>query len=266
MSNDDYILSHYKEVAENFGHRAQSSIEDLEIREAEVLFFQETLKSLISNLSEPIKILELGCGNAYTLSVLSQVFPNIQFSAIELSPDLHQLACQRKLKNVEFIKGDMRDEELLTSLGVFDVVLTERSVINLIGKKQQNLAFKLLSQCLKPNGYYLMAESFRESWLNLNQARKEFLLPEIPISKHNLYLTYGSLKYLSQLGLTLSQAPVARHYLSTFFYITRVLHPLLRPEGSQLKSPFFNQFMLNAMPPGCGEFSPIQFCLFQKTS
>ena len=85
VSNDSYILSHYKEVAENFGLRPNSSIEDLEIRNAEVLFIKQTLKDLQKKSSSALSVLELGSGNGYTLSEISPEFPSIQFKAIEFS-------------------------------------------------------------------------------------------------------------------------------------------------------------------------------------
>ena len=109
-----------------------------------------------------------------------------------------------------------------------------------------------------------MSESFNDSWMQLNQARKEFLLEEIPQSPHNSYLPKNVISTLLELDFVRQDCSIPSNYLSTHFYITRVFHPMLRPDGGKIQNTHFIDFFKKALPPAVGNFSPIQFHLFTK--
>ena len=260
MSNDQYILKHYEKVAKNFGLKAESSIQDPYIREKEIEFFLGELQKKFLP-EDSFSLLEIGPGNGLLLSLIGEYFPNAKLTGIEFSPDLIKLAEQRNILNAKLVSGDIRDQSYFQEK--FDVVISERVLINLLSKRHQYNAIKNISECLHPGGLFLMSESFKESWLQLNSARREIQLSEIEQSKHNLYLTQATLKHIQDLGLVSRPHVMGSHYLSTHFYLSRVFYPLVKEHGRK-KDPHLLRFFNAAFPPGVGQYSPIQLHKFEK--
>lgn len=268
MANDEYIRGHYANVAKQFGLSPQSSIEDQVIRDAETEFFKKAIQKILKgldHLDRTIRVLDVGCGNGITIERLCKSFPSIQYTGLEFSPELFELCLQRKLPEdkVNFVQGDMRKDDFFKN-NSFDIIISQRSVINIIGKQKQVAALGNIADALTEHGHYLLSESFYESWANLNHARAEFQMEEIPISKHNLFLTESRLQTLTKAKMCEYHHDFGRHYLSTHFYLTRVLHPLLKRPGDRAVAPHFVKFLSAGMGPNIGDYCPIQFRWFEK--
>ncbi len=268
MANDDYILGHYANVAKQYGLSPQSTIEDQVIRDAETQFLKKAISKILKGLDHvdrPIKVLDIGCGNGITIERLSKSFPRIHFTGVEFSPELYQLCLQRKLPTdkVTFVQGDMRELSAFES-APFDIIYSQRSVINILGKQKQVQSLKNIASALTDQGHYLLSESFYESWASLNHARAEFQMEEVPISKHNLFLTESRLQTLTKCKMCEYHHDFGRYYLSTHFYLTRVLHPLLKRPGDRSVAPHFVKFLSEGLAPNIGAYGPIQFRWFEK--
>jgi ubiquinone/menaquinone biosynthesis C-methylase UbiE len=262
MANEAYILKHYKKVAENFGLNGTSTIQDPYIRSSEINFFLQELSAM--QLPDNFSLIDLGGGNGYLLSKIREQFPRAKLFGLEFTPELYELAQSRKLSDTEIIHGSIKDQHLFQE-NSFDIIITERVIINLLSWKQQSLALSNIAYWLKDHGHYLMSESFREPWQELNQARREMAIPEVPISKHNRYLTKNLPKYMNKIGLSLyPSSQLASNFLSTHFYITRVMHPFIKPNGGRKKESHFATFFDQALPAGVGNYSPILFYHYLK--
>jgi SAM-dependent methyltransferase len=263
MVNDTYIKNHYKRIAESYGENGLSTIKDQVIRDAEMIFFLDQIKDILNqSKNENPTLLDIGCGNGFLLKTISENFPSIKLTGLEFTPELFTIAQERKLPNCIVYNGDAREPFPFEEQ--FDVIVTERTIINLLSWKQQAMAFQNIYKHLRPGGFYLMSESFKESWTLMNMARKEFLLEEIPISKHNVYLSESGIKSMKKIGFEEIEGVHPSNYLSTHFYVTRVLHPAIRPDGAKVTHTQFAKFFNQALPTGIGNYSPIQFRVFQK--
>lgn len=262
---DDIILEHYKKVAKNYGLSPLSSMKDPVIRNSEIHFFITTLKHLINGRDEAsLSLLDVGCGNGHLLAVLRAEFPQLKLTGLEFHPDLAALASSRQLENCSVHHADMRLG--FKTLGSFDFIISERSVINLLAKEEQHAALRHIAMALNPKGHYLMSESFEEPRLNVNRARKEMAMDEsVNPSGHNLWLRDSDLSVLHDAGVPEIQGPVPVNYLSTHFYITRVFHPAVLPGGGRAGAGEFQNFFNAAFPPGIGNYSPILFRVFAKS-
>jgi SAM-dependent methyltransferase len=265
MTNDAYILKHYKRIAEGFGHSSLCTIQDPAIREAEVTFFKKQISLLIEvmGITNPT-ILDLGCGNGYTLSILREFFPDAKLIGVEFTPELYELAQNRELDNCEIYQGDIRKS--LPDIGKVDFVITERVIINLLSWKQQRAAFDNIYEVLNDGAFYLMSESFREPWVQMNLARREVGLADIPESKHNRYLSENAVEALEKMGFKEISGCLEKNHLSTHFYISRVFHQAFRSKGSKIKSARMVDFFCEALPPSVGNYSPILFRAFKKVT
>jgi len=264
--NDDQLKKFYANIAKQFGLSSRSTMEDSYIRKAENEFFIDSIGELTAAASSTLTIVDLGCGNGHTLSLLSEKFPQHRYIGVEFTPELLELAQSRNLKNALFYSGDIRDlSPLAHFIAGADIVITQRSLINLLGKKQQVKALTQISCILCDGGSFLLSESFYDSWCNLNFAREEFGLEPLPMSPQNLYLTNSRLKILSKVGFEEVPHTMGTHYLSSHFYLSRVIHPQLMSESSKHISKHFLNFFNQALPSGIGEYSPIQLRWFKKS-
>ncbi len=267
MANEAYILKHYKKIAKNFGLSGSSTIQDPYIRSSELDFFVTEIRKIIKQKKcENLHIVDLGCGNGILLERLVKEFPLCQFYGLEFTPELFDLAKSRELPNTKLIQGSIKDPHALAPIlnRAADIIITERVIINLLSWKQQSLALQNISHWLAPQGSYLFSESFKEPWFELNTARRQMSLPPIEISKHNRYLNSKLPKYLREIDLIAVPTTMPTNFLSTHFYLSRVLHPAIRPEGGRKKESHFTTFFNQALPAAVGNYSPILFYHYLK--
>jgi ubiquinone/menaquinone biosynthesis C-methylase UbiE len=268
VSNDQIIQSHYKIQAEKHKDSSTSTMEDVIIRQKEIesifSFFNLRDISKINN-----RVLEIGCGNGYTLEQLAASFPDTAFHGLDFSHDLLGIAAKRKIKNASFSQGDVR--KLSFEDESFDIVYTERCLINLLNWEDQQKALTEIKRVLKKGGFYFMVESFTDGFDNLNKARHELGLHNIPVAYHNLYFnkeaftkfidSFFNIADPAALGNT-DPLKLASNFLSSHYFTARVLHPLLTKGDSNLKNTEFVKFF-SFLPPS-GEYAPIQAFILQK--
>jgi ubiquinone/menaquinone biosynthesis C-methylase UbiE len=267
-SNDQIIQSHYKLQAEKHKDLPTSTMEDVIIRQKEIdsIFSFFNLRD-VSKINH--KVLEIGCGNGYTLEQLANSFPATSFQGLDFSHDLLAFAANRNIKNATFSQGDVRkldfDNESV------DIIYTERCLINLLSWNDQQQALKEINRILKKGGFYFMVESFTDGFDNLNKARNELGMGNIPVAHHNLYFNKQSFKnfvepYFNIVDpVSLGNADttkLASNFLSSHYFTARVLHPLLTKGDPNLKNTEFVKFF-SFLPPS-GEYAPIQAFILQK--
>ena len=186
MKNDDLIREHYRAQAEKDRDSSLSTIGERVVREKEVELIKNFLSLVLEeSSSDHPRILDAGCGNGYTLSQLIGCFPSWCFHGLEFTEELLSVAQDRNLKGCMLDQGDIRLTEYQDSF--FDIVYTERCLINILDWEQQKQAMKEIARILKHSGYYLMIECFTDGLENNNKARREMGLSEIEPAYHNLY-------------------------------------------------------------------------------
>lgn len=257
---DKIIIDHYTKLAASFGHSGQMSMQDPIIRERETQFILHQLKVLLRQMGlapEAAHVLDLGCGNGYLLEKIWQEICPGRMTGVEFVPALVHLASERKLPGVHITQGDMRKPLGLSA----DVVITERSIVNLLSWEEQKLALQNIAQALSPAGCYIMVESFHEGWVNMNIARRDIGLDEVSVSAHNRYLREACVPEMLKMRLREVSGVEPRHALSSYFFHSRVLQHTLKTT-----SPIILQFLSESQERVIGDFSPIQFRVFQKVA
>ena len=106
----------------------------------------------------------------------------------------------------------------------YDKVVVIRVVINLAGWDQQLQAVRECARVLKPGGLLLLSEATVQGWQKLNQFRREWSLPDIPMPPFNRYLDQEQLIEAVAPELHLRELV---NFASTYYVGTRVLKPLL---------------------------------------
>lgn len=267
-STDAIIKEHYKGQAAKHGGSALSTMEDPITRAKEIAVIENFFR-LPAVAAKTKTILEIGCGNGYALNLLAPQFPAYTFTGLDFSEDLLEIARTRNLDRVTFQQGDVR--KLQFEDESFDVIFTERCIINLLTWEEQQLALNEMHRILKKGGYILFMESFTEGYETLNKARRELGLDDIPMPHHNLYFDkavfepYVAEKFNIVQPVDLGAADnngVPRNFLSSHYFTARVLHPLITKGDPMLKNTELVKFFSFLPPSGC--YSAIEVYLLGK--
>src|SRR5580693_7305115 len=139
-SKDEVILAHYREIAQTFGASPRSTMEDDFVREKEVEWIL-TYRDLLSRRHErPLHILDIGCGNGYTLEKICANANSDRLTGLDFSEELLDIARARNLPDCTLVRGDVRrlqfDDE------AFDYAYTERCLINIMEPQEQIAAIR----------------------------------------------------------------------------------------------------------------------------
>ena len=54
------------------------------------------------------------------------------------------------------------------------------------------------------------------------------------------------------------------NYLSTHYFVSRVVHELVRPRDGSIRNTEFVKFLDSALPPAIGDYAPLRFLVFKK--
>lgn len=265
-SSEEQTIKIYRKYASEHGLEPSSTMLDRTTREMEVSVVLSCLTHISGTFHEDLNVLDVGCGNGYLLKEIRSRFPKVRLAGIDYSPDMVKLAAQRKLASCEIRRGDVRSLKLNES--AFDVVISERCLINLLNPAEQDKALQEINRVLKPLGYFILIENFTDALENLNCARTELGLDENTMPRHNLWLDksyfLASAERLfhiwSSAELEAAGLPPS-NLLSSYYFISRVLYPCITKKQVMYNTEFVRFFKF--LPP-MGNYSPIQFFLLRK--
>jgi len=258
------IQKHYDDQAGKFGRSPQSTMKDLSTRRLETAELTGALEHLIAK-GRGCRVLEIGCGNGYALSRLSKSF-DCEFVGIDANRAMIRIASGRRLKNVTFTVDDILRPRLRER--EFDVVFSERCLINLETWGRQKAALENIRKILRKSGHYVMLEMFEDGLNELNEARRAVGLERIAPAWHNRHLRKTELeKYMKGRFENVpwkSPGVPYDNFLSSYFFGSRVLYPALLWGDRQIE--YNNKFVefFSGSPP-FGNYSPIQLCILRKT-
>ncbi len=100
-------------------------MEDLGKREA-ILAVSKLIRSLAADPDQPVRILELGCGEGQIIGTLVDAHADVFSIKSSVGVDLSARSlevCRRRYPHIKFIMGDFTQRDLLAGLGQFEFVL-----------------------------------------------------------------------------------------------------------------------------------------------
>lgn len=259
-AKDQRILQHYRQEAERHELRPSSTMADLVTRDAEV---EAILACLASVVDRPdASLLEVGCGNGYLLEVLRERFPELRLLGTDYSPEMVALASRREIAHCEVQQQDVRTLDF--EEGSFDLVVSERCLINLLDEEGQAAAIREVHRVLVQGGHLVLVEAFTDGLANLNRAREELGLPPNQVPPYNRWF---DAQWFLELTASLFQdagggpGVPPRTFLSSHYFISRVLYPSVTKREILYNTEFVRFFRF--LPPQ-GDYSPIQLFLLRK--
>jgi ubiquinone/menaquinone biosynthesis C-methylase UbiE len=259
---DDVILKHYQGVAETWGQSSESTMLDKTVRQAEIDFIVAEVRRTFDTTGSSGRVFEIGVGNGYLMELIHTSFPSIDYTGIEFTPELLELALARDTNAGKATLGDCRNLDVADSS--FDLVVSERVLINLLERDDILTALREAHRVIKPGGRFVFCEAFAEGLENLNKARREFCMDDIPPAHHNLYMDKEMQVFLEDIGFKSVDGALPRNYLSTHYFLSRFLHDIVRPEDGAIRNTEFVRFFDAALPSAIGHYSPIELVVLEK--
>jgi len=128
------------------------------------------------------RILDMGCGSGIISLILAYKWQNCQMTALEIQPDLVELAEQNVADNnwqerIEIVQGDLRHIEKLLPAGIFDWVVSNPPYRK-IGSGRKNLEPEQLAarhEIMSDVGAVVKAAA----WALKNKGRAAFVYPAV---------------------------------------------------------------------------------------
>jgi len=157
----------------------------------------------------------------------------------------------------------------------FDVVITQRLLINLLSWEEQQECLNNIYNILKPGGKYIMIENTSDSFLAMNEMRNKVGLESIPQHWHNKFFDYDKLMAFMQGKFQLLKT----HDLGLYYFLTRVYVPMFSSfvgyGAKAVKDPIyersdraariiFEKFQDNIKIGDNRVFGPIQVLVFKR--
>jgi SAM-dependent methyltransferase len=187
------------------------SLLDENLRELEVAFVSKYLDA-------EQEIADIGSGDGRATRRYASLVKSCV--GIERSDHLRGVAVaeleREPVANLEFRAGDILD--LGEYEGAFDVVVTERVLINLPSWEHQQRAIEQIAAALRPGGLYVMLENTEDGNRSLNDLRARAGLKPIPLHWHNLFFNWEAFRSFIEPQFEL----VERRGFSLYYFLTRV--------------------------------------------
>ena len=147
-------------MAEDSGQTVLSSLEE---------HILPLIPGLTEKLTKGIRVLDVGCGRGHALNLMAKLFPNSEFTGVDLSEEAISFAtaeAQAKgLQNVRFIAKDLSDFQNDKEFSRFDFITTFDAVHD--QAKPLNV-LKGIFAALKEDGVYLMQDIHASSEVQNN--------------------------------------------------------------------------------------------------
>ena len=125
------VMDHYNKVAKDEGDSELSTMKDRYIRHKETGAILSAIETFVKETGrEDLSIIDVGCGNGFTLSEIKKRFEKANVEGLEKNDSLRELAQKREGLGSSIYAGDITNP-FVSMVGQKDVVITQRVVINL---------------------------------------------------------------------------------------------------------------------------------------
>jgi len=201
--NYEQVKNHWDNWATEFGTSLRATTKSMTIKQLEIF-------AIMRHLVHGKKILDVGCGNGYNGIAFIENIPNITVVGVDYSKEMvdNAILNAQKLRpeQQQRLKFKVADALALPYDAEFDIVTTDRCIINLTDITMQKKAIDNCIKALKVGGIFLMLENSQQNYMKQNDARKAVGLPERMPPSFNLFIDEDEiLPYCKINGLELLQ-------------------------------------------------------------
>lgn len=258
------IKTYWDEKAEQYITDPKATTNEYWLRELEIKEITRALK----NIKRKRTILDVGCGDGYSTIKIWKNFSqsNINIIGTDYSQNMirnaHLFLKKNKINSshIQFFVYDLLDLENFRKK--FDVVISDRCLINLPSRAMQKRAIGQIAAVLNTKGFYIMVENFIEGHKNMNKLRKKLGLQPIPVRWHNLFFNENFLynavsRYFNIIAI--------KNIGSLFYLITKVVYSKLcqlEKKEVDYNHPIYS--IAVELEEIAGDFGPLRLVVLQK--
>ncbi len=226
--------------------------------------------NLLKYLNDGDRVLDVGCANGHaTLQFARQ--KKIRIRGVDFIPEMIRHARTNLKRTSSSLRGkaDFKVDNVMSLEepdAIYDKVIVIRVIINLDRWNDQLRSLRECGRVLKPGGTLLLSEATLQGWGRLNDFRREWRLPDIPMPAFNNYL--DEKKVMKALCGKLELLAV-NNFASTYYVGTRVIKPLLIQAlgtGMDPANPNMEWNRYFARLPQAGDYGPQKLFVFRKRS
>lgn len=267
------IEQHWKNWAKEFKQDVRATTKTPTIKALEVAAFHQAFKQTPFAEKTGYQVLEVGCGNGHNCFALSDLMPKVNFTGVDLIPEMIDNAnkikqSHAKYAGMNFLVGNVLSLDSNSDLkNQYDVVFTDRCLINLNTHELQTKALDQLCRKTAQGGYIFLIENVQETYGNQNRLRElTGLQPRTP-DKFNLFLNEAAFLAHAKKNLTLVNT---RDFASLHDLLLYVLVPALNNGKVDYDSPIVlsaTKLLLSAsaeFPNAFGSFGQNRLYIFKK--
>jgi len=263
MSSDE-IRGYWEERARQHAGSPAATTNDIYLRQLEISTLTDTLRSLHTSNAT---VLDVGCGDGYSTLGVAEAISGAAFVGVDYAADMIAAAQRNLAKHpalvprVAFSVGDVTALDDACGKSEFDIVISDRCLINLESFEQQSHAIAEIARHTRPGGYYVAIENFVEGQEKMNEMRRAAGLPDIPINWHNLYF-YES-EFVSSASQFFDEV-VFKDFASTYYFATRVVYSAMCQLRGEKPDYQHDLHKIAVHLPWIGQFSPIRMAVMCK--
>lgn len=201
------IRDHWTSWAQTHGTHFKATTRGRTAKLLELDAFARRLTDLFEG--GPFSALEVGCGNGINCIEMAKSFANATLDGVDFIPEMIDAArVAAKAADVDtrtrFEVGDVLRLNELDLRETYDVVLTDRCLINLNTADLQREAIVALAARLAPGGYLLMIENSLDTHGRQNEARQALGLEARKPAEFNRFFTEEEMRsHIDAAGLQL---------------------------------------------------------------
>ncbi len=269
------IFEHWSNWAETYGTTLRATTKTGTAKQLELDALSRKLKLAIGD--NPADVLEVGCGNGINCINLAQKLLNATFDGIDYI-DKMIVAAHDNLNiesdligRVRFFQGDALHIEHHSDLKKeYDVIFTNRCLINLNNVELQKQAITSISNKIKPNGHLIMIENSFVPYNNQNRCREFLGLSSRKPAEFNLFFDEEKiLPHLKTVGMSLE---AVEDFSSLHDLVLYALVPAINGGTVDYEHPLvqaattLNRAISETMPDCLGPFGQNRLFYCQKNS
>jgi SAM-dependent methyltransferase len=216
--------------------------EALAANKRDVVLKQLEIRAISQYVRDGMRVLDAGCGDGETIAALMRQFRGLRIVGIDASPQMVALAEDAAMRANTYAAcgpsergsvdiGECRIQDVSGNPHglAFDLVYTERALINLPTWEEQSRAIAELSCLVAPGGALLLCEHDIDGLKQTNTWRARIGLPAIVPPSHNRYLARDEMEdvasHIKGLGIVvLEDCFRLVDFAGMYYFLSRIVN------------------------------------------